>query len=80
MRRKAADAYPSIAIQRAVTRVRMARVDVVIMNTAAVFIDPYCTVDGFTFQISAVYCAIVRSLENFPELAMFAITLRVQPS
>jgi hypothetical protein len=40
----------------------------------------YCTVHGFKFQISLAYSAMVRSLENLPELAMFAIALRVQSS
>ena len=31
---------------------------------------------GLTCQISAAYSAIVRSLENFPELATFRIALR----
>src|SRR5271166_4096063 len=31
---------------------------------------------GLTFQISAAYCAIVRSLENFPEPATFRMALR----
>src|ERR1700740_1036570 len=35
---------------------------------------------GLTCQISAAYSAIVRSLENFPELATFRIALRAQPS
>src|SRR5208337_3324566 len=30
---------------------------------------------AFTFQMSAAYSAIVRSLENFPELATFRIAL-----
>src|SRR5215475_1286184 len=35
---------------------------------------------GFTCQMSAAYSAIVRSLENFPELATFRMALRVQAS
>jgi hypothetical protein len=35
----------------------------------------YSTAHGFAPQISAAYSAIVRSLENFPELATFAMTL-----
>src|SRR5512132_4587315 len=31
---------------------------------------------AFAFQMSAAYSAIVRSLENFPELATFKIVLR----
>src|SRR5882757_9759783 len=31
---------------------------------------------GFTPQISAAYSAMVRSLENFPELAMFRMAFR----
>src|SRR5262245_38895216 len=33
---------------------------------------------GFTCQISEAYSAIVRSLENFPELATLRIALRAQ--
>jgi hypothetical protein len=40
----------------------------------------YSTAHGFAPQISAAHSAIVRSLENFPELATFAMTLRAQPS
>ena len=35
---------------------------------------------GLAFQISAAYSAMVRSLENLPELAMFKMTLCVQSS
>ena len=35
---------------------------------------------GFTFQMSAAYSAMVRSLENFPEPATFRIALRAQAS
>ena len=39
--------------------------------------DPFQdTGQGFAFQISVAYCAIVRSLENFPEPATFNIALR----
>ena len=38
----------------------------------------YGTGHGFTFHISAAYSRMVRSLENFPELAMFSTALRVQ--
>jgi hypothetical protein len=39
--------------------------------------DPFQdTGQGFAFQISVAYCAIVRSLENLPELATFKIALR----
>ena len=34
---------------------------------------------GFTSQISAAYSAMVRSLENLPELATFKMTLRAHP-
>src|SRR4029450_3697769 len=34
----------------------------------------------FTFQMSAAYSAIVRSLENFPEPATFKIALRDHPT
>src|SRR5262249_1379532 len=40
----------------------------------------YATGHGLTFQMSAAYSAIVRSLENFPEPATFKIALRVQAS
>jgi hypothetical protein len=40
----------------------------------------YGTGQGCAFQISAAYWAIVRSLENFPELATFRIALRAHPS
>ena len=40
----------------------------------------YGTGHGFAFQISAAYSAMVRSLENFPELATFKIALRAQAS
>jgi hypothetical protein len=40
----------------------------------------YCTLHGFKLQTSLAYSAMVRSLENLPELAMFAIAPRVQPS
>ena len=39
----------------------------------------YGTGQGFACQISAAYSAIVRSLENLPELATFRIALRAQP-
>jgi hypothetical protein len=43
--------------------------------------DPfYGTGQGFAFQISAAYWAIVRSLENFPEPATFRIAFRAHPS
>src|ERR1700739_2404093 len=39
--------------------------------------DPFQdTGQSFAFQISVAYCAIVRSLENFPEPATFNIALR----
>src|SRR5436190_1176258 len=38
----------------------------------------YGTRHGCTFQISAAYSAMVRSLENFPELATFQIAFRAQ--
>ena len=41
---------------------------------------PYVTGHGFAFQISFAYCAIVRSLENAPEAAIFMTTLRAQTS
>src|ERR1700757_1091156 len=40
----------------------------------------YGTGHGFTFQISAAYSAIVRSVENFPELATFKMAFRAQAS
>ena len=40
----------------------------------------YAIGHGSTFQISAAYSAIVRSLENFPELATFRIALRAHAS
>ena len=40
----------------------------------------YGTGHGFAFQISAAYWTMVRSLENFPELAIFKITLRAHSS
>ena len=40
----------------------------------------YFTMQGFAFQISAAYSAMVRSLENFPEPATFKIALRAHPS
>src|SRR5262249_722742 len=36
--------------------------------------------DGLGWQMSAAYSAIVRSLENFPELATFRMALRAQAS
>src|SRR5215472_18740150 len=35
---------------------------------------------GLTCQMSAAYSAIVRSLENFPELATFRMALRAHAS
>jgi len=35
----------------------------------------YSTGHGFTFQMSAAYSAILRSLENFPELATLMIVI-----
>src|SRR5678815_5643658 len=35
---------------------------------------------AFAFQMSAAYSAIVRSLENFPELATFKIALLDHPA
>src|SRR5215469_4126921 len=44
-------------------------------------IDPlYGTGHGLAFQISAAYWAIVRSLENLPELATLRMALRAQAS
>src|SRR5215472_18638343 len=40
----------------------------------------YGTGHGFAFQISAAYSAMVRSLENFPDPAIFRITLRAHAS
>src|SRR6476660_2472906 len=40
----------------------------------------YVTGHGLASQISLAYCAIVRSLENPPEAAMFKIALRCQAS
>ena len=40
----------------------------------------YVTGQGFAFQISVAYCAIVRSLENLPEPATLRIALRAHPS
>ena len=37
---------------------------------------PYDTGQGAAFQISELYWAIVRSLENSPELATFKMALR----
>ncbi len=37
----------------------------------------YSVEHGVTFQISLAYSAMVRSLENLPDAAMFRITLRV---
>ena len=41
---------------------------------------PYPTGHGFAFQISAAYCAMVRSLENLPEPATLRMALRAQAS
>ena len=40
----------------------------------------YGTGHGFTSQISDAYSAMVRSLENGPELAILRMAVRVQPS
>jgi hypothetical protein len=40
----------------------------------------YGTGHGFTFQISVAYSVIVRSVENFPELATFKMVFRAQAS
>ena len=40
----------------------------------------YSTRHAFACQISAAYSAMVRSLENFPELATFRMALRAHPS
>ena len=40
----------------------------------------YGTGHGSAPQMSAAYSAMVRSLENFPELATFKTALRAQPS
>jgi len=40
----------------------------------------YDTGHGFACQISAAYCAMVRSLENFPEPATFRMALRAHAS
>src|SRR4051794_2263320 len=37
---------------------------------------PYATGQGLACQISAAYCAMVRSLENFPEPATLRMALR----
>src|SRR5262245_53765838 len=39
----------------------------------------YATGHGFTCQMPAAYSAIVRSLENLPELATFRMALCAQP-
>ena len=39
----------------------------------------YGTGQGSAFQICDAYSAMVRSLENFPEPAMFKIAFRAQP-
>jgi hypothetical protein len=44
-----------------------------------VFRAPYGIAQGFTFQMPAAYSAMVRSLENFPEAAMFKMALRDHP-
>ena len=38
----------------------------------------YGTGHGVTFQIAAAYSAIVRSVENFPELATFKMAFLAQ--
>jgi len=43
-------------------------------------LPPYGTAQGLASQMPAAYSAMVRSLENVPELARFAIAFRVQPS
>ena len=40
----------------------------------------YGTGHGSTFQMSAAYSAMVRSLENFPDPATFRIAWRAHPS
>ncbi len=40
-------------------------------------IESHSTGHGFTFQMPLAYSAMVRSLENLPELAMFRMTFRV---
>src|SRR5712692_1667134 len=40
----------------------------------------YDTGHGLTCQMSAAYSAMVRSLENFPELATFRMALRAHAS
>jgi len=40
----------------------------------------YDTGHGFMFQMPAAYSAMVRSLENFPELATFKIAFCAHPS
>jgi hypothetical protein len=40
----------------------------------------YVTGQGFAFQISFAYPAMVRSLENFPDAATFKIALRAHVS
>ena len=55
-----------------------------ILSSSAVFcvtdLSRYGTAQGLASQIPAAYSAMVRSLENFPELATFAITFLVQLS
>ena len=41
---------------------------------------PYFTMQGFAFQMSAAYSAMVRSLENFPDPATLRMAFRAQPS
>ena len=41
------------------------------------FVHGYSVKNGPAFQISLAYSAMVRSLENLPDAAMFRITLRV---
>src|SRR5262249_25141551 len=41
---------------------------------------PYFTTQGFAFQMSAAYSAMVRSLENLPDPATLRMAFRAQPS
>ena len=68
------DLYVTVPLQPSPLWTRSKREEFIVR--AASKCEYYGTGHGLAFQISAAYCAIVRSLENFPEPAMFRIPLR----
>ena len=72
------DLYVTVPLQPSRLWTRSKREDFIVR--AASKCEYYGTGHGLAFQISAAYWAIVRSLENFPDPAIFKIALRAHAS